>query len=431
MIEGNLLYAETLAEFSDTDVHIQDNDGRTAPHWACAENHTDLVGMCLSVLECDIGLRDLDGLTAFDLSLGDTKMVTPALFYQNLLASSADIPVANAHHDVRPRGGQSYIPGEAIFAPIEESDMPLVNALINRGIDLTARDATGDTALHLAVNATDVEIAIRLLKAGSDVDAVGEGGATPLHCAAHTSQKRMVKALLSWEAKPNTRDDEGNRPLDVARDAEMVRHELDRKANDVESLTPLQRAAEDGDPEIVQLLLELGASVDEKNSNGSGQTALMVAARMGYPHAGELLEAGANIEGTDKTGRSPLDLASTQGFSRLLRDHGAKTTDRNETESTAGLLAGVSDTGSVDPPSAVDDMKDREEQLVGATDVNGEIAPGTGKSEPDTGLLSLLQAAEDGDFAQVQLLLLAKVDMEKKDARGQLYTSRRETDVWR
>lgn len=31
----NLYYAEMLAEFGSTDVNIQDNQGRTALHWAC------------------------------------------------------------------------------------------------------------------------------------------------------------------------------------------------------------------------------------------------------------------------------------------------------------------------------------------------------------------------------------------------------------
>lgn len=190
VIEGNLPYAETLAEFRDTNVNIQDNDGRTALHWACAENHPDLVGMCLSIPECDVGLKGHDGLTAFDRSLGDPKMVITDMFYQNLLEIDEQHPRTSLLRMLtmtsEPAEDKAIFPGEAIFAPIEESDMPLVKALITRGIDLTAKDPSGDTALHLAVKATKVEIAIRLMTAGSDVNAIGNRGATPLHCAAHT-----------------------------------------------------------------------------------------------------------------------------------------------------------------------------------------------------------------------------------------------------
>lgn len=86
-------------------------------------------------------------------------------------------------------------------------------------------------------------------------------------------RRQMVQALLSWKANTDTRDNKSRRPLDVANDRQMARHELDREAN--------ARAAEDGDAQVVRLLLELGARVDE-NGNGSGEIALMVAARMGH-----------------------------------------------------------------------------------------------------------------------------------------------------
>lgn len=58
-----------LAEFKDTNVNTQDRLGRTALHQACAKNLSEIVRLCLSVPECDVGVKDNDGLTAFDLSL--------------------------------------------------------------------------------------------------------------------------------------------------------------------------------------------------------------------------------------------------------------------------------------------------------------------------------------------------------------------------
>lgn len=80
----NLHYAQTLAEFEDTDVNIRDRHGRTALHWACEKNLPDMVRLCLSVPGCDIDLRDNENLTAFEVSLrgaGENAAIPP-LFYK-------------------------------------------------------------------------------------------------------------------------------------------------------------------------------------------------------------------------------------------------------------------------------------------------------------------------------------------------------------
>lgn len=58
---AGMLYVEMLAEFSDTDIDVQDAGGRTALHWACINNLPDMVGLCLSVSNCTVGLKDNEG----------------------------------------------------------------------------------------------------------------------------------------------------------------------------------------------------------------------------------------------------------------------------------------------------------------------------------------------------------------------------------
>ncbi|KAL0634674.1 hypothetical protein Q9L58_006400 [Maublancomyces gigas] len=250
----NLNYAEMLAEFSDTDVNIQDQDGRTALHWACVLNLSDIVRLCLSVPDCEVGLLDNDGLTAFDISLRNGNRIVTTSFYKSLFEIEETHPqeallrVLTVSSE-SPADSPDF-PGVAIFVPIKDQNKRLVKALIERGIDLKATDVGGDTALHIAAagakavgghmaacvgddlpvniaaaNIVAIEIARMLLEAGSDVNAVGHGGATPMHHAVDTGDRMMVQTLLDWEPTPDAKDDKGKTALERAEennDEDMV-----------------------------------------------------------------------------------------------------------------------------------------------------------------------------------------------------------------
>lgn len=182
----NLCYAAMLAEFPDTDVNVQDKQGRTALHWASVGGHADMVRLCLSVPECVIGLKDIDGFTTFDLSVrvGNGNDMIPDLFYKSMFDLGETHPheallrvltvTSEPAEDDRPA-----FPGAALFDPVKHQNQSLVEALINRGVNLTVKNEDGDTALHVAARMGNVEIASMLLEAGSDVNAEGKGGATP------------------------------------------------------------------------------------------------------------------------------------------------------------------------------------------------------------------------------------------------------------
>lgn len=154
VIEGDMMYAETLAEFEDTAVNVQDNNDWTALHWACSQKRTDLINLCLSIPEFDIGLRNKDNLTAFDLAA--TEMEIMALFYKSMIDLEERDPQSALLRMLtmtsEPAENKAVFPGKAIFCPIEDGNTPLVKALIKRGIDLTAQDINSDTALHLPSN---------------------------------------------------------------------------------------------------------------------------------------------------------------------------------------------------------------------------------------------------------------------------------------
>lgn len=62
---SDLRFGETLARCTDVDVNVQDASRCTALHWACHKGLYELIGLCLSLPSCVIGLQAKDGHTAF------------------------------------------------------------------------------------------------------------------------------------------------------------------------------------------------------------------------------------------------------------------------------------------------------------------------------------------------------------------------------
>lgn len=217
------LYAEMLAEFADTNVNIQDNQGRTALHWACVEALPDMIGLCLSIAEFNTGLRDNDGFTAFDLALRTGHDFLPNLFYSSMLETDESSPqaallrVLTLSSDESSAQYRPLFPGEALFPPVVDRNSPLVVALLGRGVDLTTRDEAGNTVLHMAAGQVDnVDMVTRLLNAGSDINAVGNRGFTPLHNAVRSKDLGMVELLLHRKADVSITDNDNVSALDWA-----------------------------------------------------------------------------------------------------------------------------------------------------------------------------------------------------------------------
>lgn len=202
---AGLLYAEMLAEFADTDVNVQDDTGRTALHWASEAGLSNMVKLCLSVPDCVIGLKDHDGLTAFDIALtaADGDDTIPALFYQSMLELEQIDPQAALLRVLTvtsvPAEDRPVFPGAAIFGPIEDRNQPLVQALVDRGVDLGATNEDGETALQVAVRVGDLHVARLLVDSGIDLAAEDSRGRTVLELTEENPVEGMVQLLIGTQ----------------------------------------------------------------------------------------------------------------------------------------------------------------------------------------------------------------------------------------
>ena len=222
-----------------------------------------------------------------------------------------------------------------------------VVAELRDGADIKARNRSGNTPLHLAIQHGNQPLSRLLLARGSAHDATNSRGETPLHWATRSPNvNESASLLLAVEANPDARDSEGATPLHWAvrhsNDPRLVALLLDYGAN-IEARTdrgstPLHVAvAHNTNPELVRLLLDRRAEVnvaDSLRSIGSGKkvrktgqdTALHVAVRgtTNPETISLLLDRGADLEIRNAEGQRPRRIATSANRAMIddwLRRH--------------------------------------------------------------------------------------------------------------
>ena len=97
--------------------------------------------------------------------------------------------------------------------------VPIISVLIEAGANVNTRDRNGRTPLHDALD--DFSAAAYLLSMGASVNIANNLGDTPLHIAVLSSSRAAVVSLLVGHgADPFAENNDGDTPLDKARDWE-------------------------------------------------------------------------------------------------------------------------------------------------------------------------------------------------------------------
>jgi ankyrin repeat protein len=161
-----------------------------------------------------------------------------------------------------------------------------VRAALQGGADPNARDDLGNTALHYAARRDRPAMISALLSAGADLDAQNGVGETPLLLAAmdqNGSHAATVKLLIEQRANLNLADIDGYAALHALvgmDDAVLLRQAIDLGADiehpDKTGATPFLFAATYARAKCMQVLVDAGAIITARDSQGRGAADLLV-----------------------------------------------------------------------------------------------------------------------------------------------------------
>lgn len=192
-----------------------------------------------------------------------------------------------------------------------QGDLDKVKSLINKGVDVNAKDYTEYTALMWASNWGHLEIVKYLISKGANVNIKGFQNRTALMKAAIGGQLEVIKILVDNGANANIRNDDGYTALELATTDEIWDY-LRPRTRDFNVNFALINSAKRGNLKQVKYYLSQGADINAKDNNG--YTALMMA--VGYVSDNHLeiikylISKGANLNAKKNNGGTALMTAS-------------------------------------------------------------------------------------------------------------------------
>ncbi|XP_026161374.1 CARD- and ANK-domain containing inflammasome adapter protein [Mastacembelus armatus] len=311
-VKLNLSGAVTALIDSGAYVNVCDKQGYTPLLLSAELGHTEV----FSVL--------VENQAKLDATLSDLSAL-------HLAVHSGSVPIVET---LLEKGLDPNITGPKDRTPLHlaaQCNRPeIVDLLLKAGAQVNVKPLTQDglTPLHLASQHGHADTVIRLLKNKADPEVKDKLGRTALHWAASSQvESCVVDLLLSAKANPNTTDNNKKLALHLAAmegklDAvtSLLSYKAKGGAKDMDGSIPLHYAAAAGHASVVSALLQSLNNKGIEERNTWRKTPLHVAAEKGHDNVTVLLlEAGAKINATDHSKDTPLHCAVRSGHQEVVK----------------------------------------------------------------------------------------------------------------
>ncbi|MBI3713144.1 MAG: ankyrin repeat domain-containing protein [Burkholderiales bacterium] len=163
---------------------------------------------------------------------------------------------------------------DAFFYAVRFNDLKKVQAMVEQGFDLNAREASrGESALMIAIREQSYDVFDYLIHHPKiHLDERANNGDTALMLAAYLEKVDWLSELIFAGAQVNQAGWTALHYAAAAGDLQIVavllEHRADLNALSPNHTTPLMMAARKGNVSVAELLLKEGASLDAKNMQG-------------------------------------------------------------------------------------------------------------------------------------------------------------------
>ncbi|XP_062519393.1 uncharacterized protein LOC134194477 isoform X3 [Corticium candelabrum] len=333
------------------DINRTDKWGWTALIVTACHGYDEIIDILLAA-RANVKQKDVHGRTAFNLAMMNSHWSTagrlvfaservedltvktcPPVFHWACKNKRVDVARNIVEHhgtEWKDDDGRDALDIVAVYDNVDIADIILKRRLpdgndVETTVSMSMEDVAVETrcvALHWAHKNSRVDVIRKIVEQGTEVkDRLGR---SLLHYAADHGNCDVVDVLLSKKADADARDEDGNKPFDLAvrRGHMSTANRLFSKMQSVEDVAlenvcKLLQWACSNEVDVARKIAEKFCQSVEKES---GRTLLHFAAQLGHSEAVEcLLEKKADADAKDMDGKRPYQLANGELRRRLRK----------------------------------------------------------------------------------------------------------------